>query len=96
MVAVKNTGVIKHCGARPTEAFDRIKLHTSIRAACLSVRSPEGEAETIAEHVAKNVDSWCGERSAVTSDDIRRVATRSLEIFHPDAAYLYKNHQFIA
>lgn len=92
----ETTEVIKCHGARPTECFDHTKLHASVRAACLSVRSPEGEAETVAQHVVSNVGSWCHERSAVTSDDIRRVATRSLEIFHPDAAYLYKNHQFIA
>ncbi len=89
------TEVIKCSGQRQTECFDHTKLHASVQAACLSVRSPEGEAETIAEHVVANVASWCHERSAVTSDDIRRVAADSLEIFHPDAAYLYQNHQLV-
>ncbi len=87
--------VIKRGGARKTEQFDHGKLHSSVRAACLSVRSPEGVAETVAEHVVSSVASWCHEKAAVTSEDIRRVATQTLEVFHPEAAYLYQNHQCV-
>ena len=89
------TDVIKRGGARPTETFSHEKLQSSVRAACLSVRSPEGVAETVAQHVVKSVSDWCHEKSAVTSEDIRRVSAATLELFHPEAAYLYQNHQLV-
>ena len=59
------------------------------------MRSPLGEAESIADHVSTIVSEWCQQKSAVTSDDLRRVASKCLDIFHPEAAYLYQNHEMI-
>lgn len=87
--------IIKRGGKRPTEQFQRDKLHHSIRAACLSVRSPEGEAETIAGKVSDAVISWLKTKPEVTSSDLRRKATDVLTSFHPEAAYLYKHHRLI-
>ena len=87
--------IVKRRGQRPTEPFQRAKLYASIRAACLSVRTPEGEAETIADKVCDAVVVWCDIRPEVTSDDVRRVATRTLETYHPEAAYLYKTHRAV-
>jgi transcriptional regulator NrdR family protein len=87
--------IIKRQGQRPTEAFERDKLHRSVLAACLSVRTPEGQAEATAEAVCKAVVDWLAHKSEVTSDDLRRKATEALTAFHPDAAYLYKHHQAI-
>ena len=87
--------IIKRRGRRPSETFQRPKLHSSIRAALLSVRTPEGEAELTADKVCDAVVVWCETRPEVTSDDLRRVATRTLETFHPEAAYLYKNHRAV-
>ena len=92
---VARADVIKRGGERQTEQFDHDKLHASVRAACLSVRSPEGVAETVAQHVAQHVADWCHQKAAVTSEDIRRIAAQTLEIFHPEAAYLYQNHQCV-
>lgn len=89
------TDVIKRGGTRSTESFDHGKLHASVEAACLSVRSPEGVAESVAAKVVDHVAVWCHEKAAVTSDDIRRVAARALEVFHPEAAYLYQNHELV-
>ena len=89
------THVIKQNGRRSSEAFSEVKLHASVQAACRSVRAPEGEAVTIAEHVVRAVSDWCQDKSAITSADIRRIATRGLEIFHPEAAYLYQNHEIV-
>lgn len=89
------TDVIKRGGQRSSERYDHDKLHASVLAACLSVRSPEGEAETTAARIAHQVSSWVHARSAVTSDDLRRVASDQLHAFHPEAAYLYKHHQFV-
>lgn len=87
--------IIKRDGQRASERFDRGKLHGSIRAACLSVRSPEGEAEMIAEKVSNAVLEWLQLRPEVTSGDLRRKATETLVIHHPEAAYLYKHHRLV-
>ncbi len=89
------TYVIKRAGKRKAEEFTQDKLHTSVRSACLSVRSPEGEAETIAARVGDTVLHWINTKPSVTSHDIRLVAARALESFHPEAAYLYQNHELV-
>lgn len=87
--------VVKHGGKRPTEHFSRDKLHASVQAACLSVRSPEAMAESAADSVCKTVTTWCANKPEVTSDDLRRVASEHLTIIHPEAAYLYKHHRLV-
>lgn len=87
--------IVKRGGARPSESFSRDKLHASIRAACLSVRSPEGEAEIIAEKVCDALVIWLQTKPEVTSSDLRRKATETLQAFHPEAAYLYKHHRLV-
>lgn len=87
--------IIKRDGERHSEDFQRKKLHASILAACLSVRSPEGEAETIASNVCDEVAIWLAAKPEVTSADLRRKATETLQSFHPEAAYLYKHHRLV-
>lgn len=87
--------IVKRNGQRPTENFQRDKLHASVLAACLSVRSPEGEAENIAATVCDHVIAWLATRPEVTSADLRRKATDTLHIYHPEAAYLYKHHRLV-
>ena len=87
--------IIKRDGERPSEQFNHSKLKKSILAACLSVRSPEGEAETIADNVSSAVAAWCETKPEVTSSDLRRKATETLEKYHPEAAYLYKHHRLV-
>ncbi len=89
------TDVIKRSGKRQTEAFNRDKLHQSVHAACLSVRSPEGEAKQTADTISSMVHDWATQKPSVTSNDIRRVAARALEVFHPEAAYLYQTHEMV-
>ncbi|MEO5950558.1 MAG: hypothetical protein ABIQ04_03865 [Candidatus Saccharimonadales bacterium] len=92
---MKAIDIIKQAGRRPSESFQREKLHASIRAACLSVRSPVGSAETTANNVCDAVIIWLDTKPEVTSNDLRRIASQHLEKFHPDAAYLYKHHRLI-
>jgi transcriptional regulator NrdR family protein len=87
--------VVKRAGKRASENFDEQKLYTSVLAACLSVRSPHGVAESAAQSVANNVITWCKRRPEITSNDIRRVASQHLEQIHPEAAYLYKHHRLV-
>lgn len=87
--------VVKRAGLRKSESFDADKLQHSIRAACLSVRSPEGEAELTARHVTDAVIIWCESKPVVTSHDLRRLASAHLHRYHPEAAYLYQHHRII-
>ena len=87
--------IVKREGRRPTESFQRDKLHASIRAACLSVRTPEGEAEMTASNVCDAVIVWLETKPEVTSADVRRKATETLQSYHPEAAYLYKHHRLV-
>lgn len=91
----KAIDIIKRGGDRPTERFDRKKLHASVRAACLSVRCPEGEAEMVADAVCDALEQWLATRPEVTSNDLRRKATETLHRHHPEAAYLYKHHRLV-
>lgn len=87
--------VVKRSGKRPSESFDRDKLLRSIHAACLSVRTPDGEAETTAHAVTNAVIVWVETKPAVTSQDLRRLASAHLQKYHPEAAYLYQNYRVI-
>jgi len=87
--------VVKRSGKRTAERFDRKKLHASIYATCLSVKSPDGHASDMADHVCNIVLSWADNKTEVTSTDIRQQASRALTSVHPDAAYLYKHHKQI-
>jgi len=87
--------IVKREGRRPSESFQRDKLHASIYAACLSVRAHEGEAKKIADTITDLVITWCNTKPEVTSSDLRRVAARHLQSYHPDAAYVYEQHKLI-
>ena len=84
--------VIKSGNKRSIEQFMRQKLHASIVAACLSVRTPDGQAEAIAHAVCESVITWLQEHPEVTSQDIRLIAAKHLRTHHPDAAYLYEQY----
>lgn len=87
--------IVKRSGKRPTESFEVDKLSKSIVAACLSVRTPEGQAETIAKSVTNAVIDWLEKRQEVTSQDIRIITARHLKLHHPEAAYLYEQHRIV-
>ena len=91
----KTIDIVKRSGKRPSEPFSERKLHNSIVAACLSVRSPAGEADTIADKVCQKVQEWCATKPEVTSNDIRRIAAAALDTYQPEAAYLYKHHRLV-
>lgn len=87
--------VVKRQGKRPTEAFQRKKLYASILASCLSVQTPEGQAEATANTVCDAVIRWLSDKPEVTSEDIRRKAADALARYHPEAAHLYKHHHMV-
>lgn len=91
---MKQVEVIK-TGRRPAEPFSPEKLHRSIYAAALSVKVPKGSAEQIADVVREQVEQWIENKEVITSQDIRRVASRYLKSYHPDIAYIYEQYRHI-
>lgn len=89
------TYIVKRQGKRPTEAFDRSKLHASILATCRAVQVPEGQAESIADTVCDVITRWLADKPEITSGDIRRKAADALARHHPEAAHLYKHHHMV-
>jgi len=79
-----------------TEPYDERKLYASVYSACLCVRTPAGEAELTAEYICRTVESWVASKAEITSRDIRRKAAQALQVFNPDAAYMYERHRIIA
>ena len=80
---------------KQSRVFDPIELHESIVSACLTVCSYEGEAHTTAEMVCKKVIDWLAPKDEVTSSDIRRVASKYLSVYQPEAAYMYQNMEMM-
>lgn len=78
-----------------SELFDPIRLHQSIVQSCFAVKSFEGEAHLTAENVCKSVIQWLADKTEVTRTDLRRIASQALRTYHPEAAYLYENEQYI-
>lgn len=85
--------IVKHNRLKGHEQFSRDKLHASIVAACLSVRTPVGQAESIAHAVSNSVVDWLENKPEVTSQDLREVASKHLESHHPEAAYIYRQYR---
>tara|TARA_B100001245_G_scaffold155221_1_gene116383 strand:+ start:7145 stop:7429 length:285 start_codon:yes stop_codon:yes gene_type:complete len=87
--------VVKPYGKQKPMTYDSEKLARSINSACLSVRTPEGEAASTASHVARIVSLWVNSKPAITTHDIRRLVAQHLQRYHPDAAYYYLHQRRI-
>ncbi len=85
--------IVKRNRSKGNEQFSRDKLHASIVAACLSVRTPVGQAESIAHAVSNAVIAWLENKPEVTSQDLRDIAGKHLESQHPEAAYIYRQYR---
>ena len=95
MSAINDVYVTKKENPSESEKFDPLKLHSSITSACYAVRTLEGEAHLTAQHVCERVIEWLSTKNEVTSGDIRRVATKFLHVYHPEAAYIYQNYEAV-
>lgn len=82
-------------GKRGSEPFASDKLHASIIASCRSVRCPEAVAHHAADQVCTFLIRWAADKPVITSADVRRQAGKALEIFHPEAAYVYQHYHVI-
>ncbi|MEK7620959.1 MAG: hypothetical protein AAB395_01235 [Patescibacteria group bacterium] len=90
-----NSYVVKSGGLHESERFDPLKLHGSLMAACLAVRSLEGEAHMVAQKITEKVIDWLDSKTEVTSNDVRRIAANNLQTYQPEAAYIYETYKDI-
>lgn len=91
---IKNQpNIISKRGKRQSENFSHSKLYDSLICALRSANSHPGEAHDAAKKVCELVADWLQERPEVTSQDIRRIATKHLSFYHTDAAYLYAQNK---
>lgn len=89
---MQGVDIIKRGRDAKSEPFLREKLHKSVVATCLSLRTPEGQAEIIAHAVCDSVIAWLEQHPEITSKDLRVVTAKHLRIHHPQAAYIYEQH----
>lgn len=78
-----------------TEPYDEKKVYASVFAACQSVREPAGASELVAEKVLGDVNAWIAKKHEVTSNDIRRQASRHLAVYNPDAGHMLLHHRVV-
>lgn len=79
-----------------TEDFDERKLYASIFHACVSLRTPQAQAELVAQKVTDEVKAWLSDKHEVTSGDIFREASRHFDVYSPEAAYMYKHFRVVS
>ena len=75
--------------------YDRARLRASVITACLSVRTPEGQAENTADAVCDNFELWLKNKPEVTTKDIVTISAKLLEKYHTEAAYIYEQRHII-
>jgi len=76
-------------GGRDPEPYNEGKLHASIHAACLAVRTPEGAAGVTAKTVCQHMLAWLNTKQEITTTDLLTKAGAYLSAHNPDAAVLY-------
>lgn len=75
--------------------FSRKKLVDEIMFEAKVLGRHMGSAIIIAEEVADEVENWANKRAFITEEDITRVASKKLEKYDKDLAYIYKNRDTI-
>lgn len=77
------------------EPFQERKLYESIHAACLSASAQIGVAEITAKRICQDVLPWLRHKNEITTTDLRYKAASFLQLYNPDAAYVYLHHRII-
>ena len=75
--------------------FSRKKLTAEIMFEAKVLGRHMGATAIIAEKVADEVEDWAKKRAFITEEDITRVASKKLEKYDKDLAYIYKNRDTI-
>ena len=87
------THIVKRRGH--TEQYDDRKVYASVFTACQAVREPVGSSELIADKVVSDVAAWIEKKYEVTSNDIRREASKHLKVYNEDAAHMLLHHRVV-
>ena len=87
--------VISSSNPKKIGEYNRARLRASVITACLSVRTPEGQAENTADTVCDNFEVWLKNKPEVTTKDIVTVSAKLLEKYHTEAAYIYEQRHII-
>ena len=90
-----NITVISSSNPKKIGSYDRARLRASVITACLSVRTPEGQAEKTADAVCDSFENWLKNKPEVTTKDIVTVSAKLLEKYHTEAAYIYEQRHII-
>ena len=86
--------IVKRAGH--AEPYDEKKVYAAVFSACMALREPAASAELIADKVTNDVNEWIEKKHEVTANDIRNQASKHLENYSPDAAYLFKHHRIVS
>ena len=86
--------VVKRKGHK--EEYDNRKVYASVYAACLNVHMHQGEAELVADKVAKEIDDWVKTKEEVTAHEIFLSITQVLKKYNPDASFMYETHRDVS
>jgi hypothetical protein len=78
-------------GGGTSNQYDAMRLMNSVVGSCRPVRIPEGEADDLAKHVARRIETWLTGKTEVTDRDLRAQTGAALERLCPDAAYYHLN-----
>lgn len=78
------------------EKFDERKVYASIYASLAAVSVSTKEAELVATEITKLIKRWLGEKSHVSSHEIRVHAAHALQDYNHVAAYLYSKHRVLS
>lgn len=78
------------------QEFDERKLYASVYAACIVAHIQTEEAESIANLVTREVNSWIKDKEEVSSSEIFEQAAQELAHLNHHAAFMYRTHRDIS
>lgn len=87
--------VISSQNPQRIKKYDRARLRASVISVCLSVRTPELQAENIADSVCMDTENWLKNKNEITTKDIIIISAKYLKKYHTEAAYLYEQRHII-
>lgn len=89
------TNIIDLEDSNKIKKYDRARLRASVMLCCLSVGSPEGQADDIANFVCDDTEKWLADKQEVTTKDMINKSAKFLEKYHTEASYFYEQKHLI-
>lgn len=94
LAKLKENHIVKRHGH--TEVYDSRKLYASIYTSCLAVRDTQETSELLADKIVAEIEEWLEKKHEVTSHDIRLHAAKHLNVYQPDAAWIYLHQRNVS